>query len=153
MPQAPEELALNDAMTKLETALLTPLVSGELDTWVETVLQAADDLGPLLRQYADVVTHPQYAQIGSADPELLTHVQQLTAEDAKLALEYEAFRRSLDEIVKRVPLVGKHESKVKERRAQIEAEGVAMILHIRKQQAGASTWLSEAFYRDRGQGD
>ncbi len=36
---------------------------------------------------------------------------------------------------------------------QVEVTGIALVLSIKKQQAAAATWLSEAHFRDRGVGD
>jgi hypothetical protein len=49
--------------------------------------------------------------------------------------------------------VQKNEGKLANLRQRVEEEGTALILSIKKQQAVASTWHSEAHFRDRGVGD
>lgn len=144
------EPVVNEAMTKLETALLTPLVSGELDSWVQDVREAGVELGPALREFLETVLHAQYVQIAKTDEELLSRVEQMIEEDKNLLGEYDGFLVEVETLAARVPSVEKDELKVTDRRAHLETRGNALILRIRKQRAVASTWLSEAFYRDRG---
>lgn len=147
------ELVVNEAMTKLETALLTPLVSGELESWVKEVREAAAALGAPLRDYLETVLHAQYVQIAKTDEELLPRVEQMIEEDKNLLAEYQGFLAELETLTTRVPSAEKDELKVTDHRAHVETRGNALILRIRKQRAVASTWLSEAFYRDRGSVD
>ena len=144
------EPVVNEAMTKLETALLTPLVSGELESWVQDVRAAGVELGPALREFLETVLHAQYVQIAKTDEELLSRVEQMIEEDKNLLGEYDGFLVEVETLAARVPSVEKDELKVTDRRAHLETRGNALILRIRKQRAVASTWLSEAFYRDRG---
>ncbi|MGI8980299.1 MAG: hypothetical protein ACR2FY_13820 [Pirellulaceae bacterium] len=144
------ELVVNEAMTRLETALLTPLVSGELESWVGEVREAAADLGTPLHDYVETVLHAQYIQIAKTDEELLSRVEKMIEEDKNLLGEYDGFLAELATLTARVPSAEKDELKVTDHRAHVETRGNALILRIRKQRAVASAWLSEAFYRDRG---
>jgi hypothetical protein len=82
---------LNETLETLETALLTPVVSGELEAWARTVQQAAAMLEKRLPPYLRSVLHPEYAEIARSDAELLPRVEQLIAEDQNLLLEQSAF--------------------------------------------------------------
>src|SRR6478609_5619162 len=82
---------LNDALTKLESAVLAPVVSGELESWARTAQEATNGLSQRLPSYLNAVLHPQYAEIAKSDSELLTRVQQLIAEDQNLVLEQAKF--------------------------------------------------------------
>jgi hypothetical protein len=144
------EPAIVEALNQLETTLLTPLVSGELDDWVQQVRAATLALGTRLREFIESVLHAQYVQIAKADVELLSRVEQMMEQDKILLAEYDGFLAELDALTARVPSAEKDELKIAEHRAHIEARGTALVLAIKKQRATASTWLSEAFYRDRG---
>src|SRR5262245_40804400 len=100
---------LNDALTHLETALITPVVSGELESWARTAHEAADKLSATLPSYLKNVLHSQYAEIARSDPELLPRVEQLIAEDQNLVLEQDAFRTRFGEFVKRATHIKKDE--------------------------------------------
>jgi len=144
------EPVINEALTRLENALLSPLVSGELNSWVQAVRVATLELGAHLKEYIETVLHEQYQQIARTDEELLSNVEQMIEEDKNLLAEYEAFLHELDLLVARVPGAKRDEGKTADHRAHLEARGTALVLRIKKQKAAAATWLSEAFYRDRG---
>lgn len=145
-----QESTLNEAMSSLETALLSPHVSGELKNWVHAVHKASSQLAEHLRPYIETILHTQYKEIARTDPELLSRVEQMIEADRGLLEEFSAFETDLANLESRVPGAEKDEGKVSEHRDRLEKNGTALVLHIKKQQLAASTWLAEAFYRDRG---
>jgi len=144
---------LNETLARLESALLTPVVSGELASWANTVQEATEQLSQRLPGYLKTVLHPQYAEIAKSDPELLTRIEQLIAEDQNVVLEQEAFRSQLSDFVKRTAEVQKDEVRLAADRAKLEQDGIALVLRVKRQRVAADTWLAEATYRDRGPGD
>ncbi len=153
--EAAQQLAseLNDALAKLETALLSPAVSGELESWVRNVQEMSRDLAARLPAYLKSVLHPQYAQIAKDDAELLSRVEQLIAEDQNVLVEQEDFRRRVSDFAKQASQIKKDEAQIANERAKLEQEGIDLVLRIKRQRAAADTWLGEANYRDRGTGD
>jgi hypothetical protein len=150
MDPAQSAADLNTALTTLETALLTPVVSGELESWATTAQQAAIELDRRLPPYLRSVLHPQYAEIARSDAELLPRVEQLIAEDQNLLLEQSAFCDRINAFAQRAAQVKRDEAQVANERTQLEQEGIGLIVRIKKQRAAADTWLAEANYRDRG---
>jgi hypothetical protein len=150
MKPSAEETALGDALSRLERALLTPVISGELESWVRTVQEATAALAEPLQQYVQKILHAQYAEIAKNDPEMLPRVEQLISTDKSLLEGYQHFLAKVADLVHRAPAAKKDENKVSGPLADVEKEGTALILGIRKQQAAASAWLDEALYRDRG---
>ncbi|HZL89933.1 MAG TPA: hypothetical protein VFB96_16315 [Pirellulaceae bacterium] len=142
--------ALSEALTRLETGLMTPVVSGELASWVHAAQKAAKEMGAQLNEYLGSTQRRQYRQIATSDPELLNRVQQLESEDQELLAEYEKLAKKLDDLSQMVSAADKHESRAEEQRADFEKQGLTLILRIRKHQVATDTWLSEAVYRDRG---
>jgi hypothetical protein len=141
---------LNDALASLETALLTPVVSGELESWAKTVEEAAAALAKQLPEFYKSVLHPQYAQIAKTDAELLTRVEQLIAEDQNVLLEQDAFQSRTKDFANKASQIKKDEGQIAADRAKLEQEGIDLVLRIKRQRAAADTWLGEANYRDRG---
>lgn len=137
----------------MEAALLTPLVSGELLSWVETVLSAAATFGTDWTRYVRTTLHPMYKEIAKTDNDLLTKVEQMTRTDHELFEHVAAFQEHLAGMMHLAEVAGLEEVRVEERRQSIENEGMELILRIKKQQAASGTWLAEAQYRDRGVGD
>jgi len=147
---AQQAAELNEALANLETALLTPVVSGELASWAHAAQEAMDALSQRLPSYLKSVLHPQFAEIAKSDPELLTKIEQLIAEDQNVVLELDALRSRLNEFVKRVAEIQKDEARLASERAKVEQDGIALIVRIKRQRVAADTWLTEATYRDRG---
>ena len=147
---APAESELNEALNKLETALLTPVIAGELEGWARTAQESTALLAEKLPTFLKSVLHPQYAEIAKSDAELLPRVQQLVAEDEKVALQQDAFHTQLNEFIKLATQAKKDEARVSTARLKLEQEGLNLVLQIKRQRAAASTWLAEATYRDRG---
>jgi hypothetical protein len=150
---AQSEGELNDALSKLETALISPVVAGELESWARAAQDATTLLVERLPAFLKSVLHPQYAEIAKSDAELLPKVEQLVAEDQKVALEQDAFRTHLNDFAKLASQIKKDEARVSAERTKLEQEGLDLILRIKRQRAAASTWLAEANYRDRGTKD
>src|SRR5436190_9827441 len=128
---------LNDALTKLESALLAPVVSGELESWARTVQEATSGLSQHLPSYLNAVLHPQYAEIAKSDSELLTRVQQLIAEDQNLILEQDKFDKRVNDFVKRASQIKKDEAQTANERTKVEQDGIALVLRIKRQKAAA----------------
>ena len=147
------EQTLADTMARLEQALLTPAIAGELPSWVHTVQDAAATLAVELASYLHTVLHVQYNEIARTDPEMSAHVEKLLAGDQQLLEQMTRFHEDLHCLADAAEHVQKNEGKLAGQRQQVEDEGLALILSIKKQQAVATAWLAEAHYRDRGVGD
>jgi hypothetical protein len=115
---------LNDALAKLETALLGPVVSGELESWARTVEETTAALSARLPEYVNAVLHPQYAEIAKTDAELYTRVEQLIAEDQNLVLEQHAFEKRVREFAQRAAEIKKDEAQATAERSKLEQDGI-----------------------------
>jgi hypothetical protein len=141
---------LNDALAKLETALLSPVASGELESWARAAQEATEELSQRLPCFLKSVLHPEYAEIAKSDPELLSKVEKLIAEDQNVVLEQDTFRTRMNDFARRASQIKKDEGQVTTERTKLEQEGLGLILRIKRQRVAADTWLAEANYRDRG---
>jgi hypothetical protein len=146
---APQQ-ALQDTMTRLEAALLAPVVSGELPAWVGSVEEAASTFAVDWTRQLHSVQHVQYREIAESDPELLAEVEKMIAADEELLESFARFHEQLHGFRKEADKIGWQETKLAGRRKQLEESGTQLVLNIKKQQAAAGTWLTEALYRDRG---
>jgi len=148
-----EDKDLKDALAKLETAILTPVVSGELTEWVRVATLASNDMRNQLQHYREGVLEPQCAVISETDPDLLPRVQELKREDDAISKELAEFRDNLASLTYRAADVETDESKVNNHRSTVETQGLAFVVHVRRELAAAATWFNEALFRDRGTGD
>ena len=149
MIQNEQELQLKEIIDNLERALLTPVVAGELVGWVSTVQDAADDLDEAIHPFLNVL-HTEYKEIAKSDSEMLSRVEQLMDGEKKMLSMLEEFRRDLHILATRAPEVYSDEAKAADERMKVEKQGIRLLTQIKRQQAGVSTWLAEAVYRDRG---
>jgi len=147
------EQTLQDTMAKLEAALLAPVVSGEMESWVLAVQQAAATFAMDWTTHLRTVLHVQYEQIANADSELSSCVEKMIQTDHELLEELACFHEKLHNLQQAAIHVDWQEGKLAAQRQNIEQAGIGLILRIRKQQSAAATWLTEAVYRDRGVGD
>jgi hypothetical protein len=153
MTVTPVEHALQETMHRFESALLTPVVGGELQSWITGVREAAATFGLDWTRYLRSILHVQYDEITKVDPELLHQVDQMVEEDELLLEAYAKFHESLQELAARASKVASHESRLEATREELERTGIDLVVRIKKQQAAAATWLCEAHYRDRGVAD
>jgi hypothetical protein len=147
------EAALNEALTDLEAALLTPLVPGELGNWVQTSWQATTHLRGEIDRYFSIVLHGQYRQIAETDSDLLSRVQRMKDEEMKLLADFAIFYGDVEALAQQATQVASDESKARESRTNVEVVGCALVQQVKKQISAANTWLNEAINRDRGVGD
>ncbi len=141
---------MHQSMQHLEKALLSPVVSGELTEWVETVAQALREFGPAWVENIKNVVRPQYKQIARTDEDLLPRVEQMIQEEHQLQEDLVEFENMLSDLATRAEDVDNDELKAMNHKTRVERDGVALLIRIKKQEAAASTWLQEALYRDRG---
>ena len=149
---APEH-TLQETMTKLEAALLAPVVSGEMKSWVHNVQQAAATFAMDWARELHTVLHVQYEQIANTDSELSSCVEKMIQADHELLEELARFHEKLHDLQGAAEHVDWQETKLAAQRKDIEQFGISLIVRIKKQQSAATTWLAEAMYRDRGVGN
>jgi len=145
-----EQQTLQDTMQRLEMAILAPVVSGELPAWIRNVEESAATFAVDWTRQLHSVMHVQYREIAKSDAELLPMVDKMIETDQQLQESFARFHEELHELSRQGAEVGWQETKLAGRCKAIEERGTRLILQIKKQQAAAATWLSEAVYRDRG---
>jgi uncharacterized membrane protein YccC len=136
----------------LEAALESPLVPGELDTWLETVEQAFQQAEGELRERLSNEHRRQLKQVQKQDAELSTRVEELGETDQELLDRLEHLGRHLRALRERGD--GDGETQRVDRSAErLSEEGLKFVIDVRKQEAAINTWFLEAFQRDRGVAD
>ena len=153
MSTVASEQTLEETLSKVEMALLSPVVSGELKSWIANVQQAGATFAVDWTGYLNTLLHVQYAEIGENDPELLPVVQKMIETERRLLEDLARFHERLHELAKRAADVKWQESKLAAEQQKVADAGLALILEVKKQRAAAATWLAEAVYRDRGSVD
>ncbi len=150
---ADAEAAFKSSLDEFERALLHPLISGELSTWVQDIQhdwsEAASHIHYQLKHQ-----HPrQYEEIAQQDPELLSRIDLLKAEDAAIEEHREKISQAVARVAEHVPKLEPDEAKAEKHTKPLVDDGMAFVARVRKQVVAVQTWYIEAFNRDRGAGD
>jgi hypothetical protein len=140
-------------MHRLEEALLTPAIAGEMPGWISSVEQAAATLTVDWTTHLHSVSHVQYREIAASDPEQLPRIEKMIETEEQLLGELTRFHEELHTLAGQATEVGWHESKLAGRRQHMEEAGLHLLQQIKKQKLAGETWLAEALYRDRGTQD
>lgn len=144
---------LEQKLKRLATSLQTPVVPGELESWVGTVRDAANLAAEALQHQIASVHPSEFAQIVKEDPELFRQVEQMKDADRDSSARMNSFRARIGQLAKEAPRGEPNELKLKEQLAEVIDQGLALVLHVQKQEIARRTWLQEAFNRERGVGD
>lgn len=152
-PDTTYERDLKAAIEGVETCLLTPLVSGELEAWSQGLQQNWARLMLELERHVLGMHRQQFKNIASQDTGLLNRVAQLASEDSAIMGEAEVLGRLIAKLaIEGDPLEPK-EIKAREDVKEVAERGISLLTRIRAQEVAIAVWLSEALNRDDGVGD
>lgn len=143
---------LKPAIEKLETCLVTPVVPGELPSWTANARSAFDEV---IKQWQGrrAAEDKNLQEIGEQDSELLYRVEQLKAEREEVWRHAQELGEALHSMEHRAEAVEPDELRAEKLHEDTKARGLDFVLRLRALDAALTTWLLEAFQRDRGVGD
>jgi len=144
---------LREELERLETALGTPAVPGELANWATMIRKSFDGAcGAIVSQIQSV--HPeQIEEIEGQDPELLARTKQLREDDQSNQEWCHRLSQAFADFETKAKRAGADEKQVMEQQQSLLEEGLKFVTHVRKQETAIRSWLQEAFQRDTGLGD
>ena len=141
---------LKTVLTTFETNLLTPSVSGELESWLEGVQKSWEEASTQIHFHVKHLHPRQYDEISKQDSELLPRIEQLQAEDEAIEQQREQLSQSIGRVGQHVPKMEPDEEKAQKYTKSIVDQGNAFLTQVRKQEVAVQTWYVEAFNRDGG---
>jgi hypothetical protein len=144
---------LRESLDKLEVALTTPIIAGELADWLLELRTLWEDASAQLHAALERDHPRQHQQISKEDQEMFATVEKLQAEDAAIAEESECFGRLLARVAEHAPKFERDEEKIRSHTDALLNTGLALVVRIKKQEVALQTWFIESFTRDRGTGD
>jgi len=153
MSASPNDQEFLAAVKSLETCLMTPRISGELERWVDAVESAINCVGTALVRQINQEHRAEFRQITSDDPELHSRVERLKSGDTHSLEQDRSLRDRIHSVKKNVLRIEPDEGRLEPALVEFCADGLAYVLHLRKQEVAIETWLQESFSRDRGTGD
>jgi hypothetical protein len=144
---------LTDPLRRLETALDTPPVPGELRAWATTLRQTFDETTREILRQIDTVHPAQFQEIDDQNPELLARVEHLRDEDRKNQDYCRSLAAQFAELEANAIRAGADEKQVIDQQQKLVDEGLRFVMNVRRQETAIRTWTEEAFDRDTGVGD
>lgn len=144
------EAAFKTAVDGFERALVSPILSGDLASWLDEVEETWREASSQIHFQTKHLHPRQFEEIAQQDPELLPRIDLLKAEDAAIEAEREKFNQCLGRLAQHFPKLEPDEDKAKKHTVTLIDEGVAFITRIRKQVVAVQIWYIEAFNRDGG---
>ena len=141
---------LKIALTNFETSLVTPIVSGELATWIEAVQNGWSEASAQIHYHIKHLHPRQYDEISKQDPELLPRIELLKAEDEAIEQQREQFSSVVSRVSQHAPKLEPDEEKAQKYTKTLADDGTAFLGRVRKQEVAVQTWYVEAFNRDGG---
>lgn len=148
-----ENDTLGQALQKFEKNLETPIVPGELSTWVSYLRASCDAVGRLLHAMLTNSHEERFRQIQEQDPELSARVKQLRNEDQQLLQDFESVAHRISALDQKTADQLANRPQSEKQLAELIESGLAFVIRVRTQEVAISTWHMEAFQRDRGLGD
>lgn len=151
--QARSVEAFEESLKRFETALEAPIVPGELEQWTNGIRETAQTLSEKLRRHLETVHEQECQEIVKEDPEMYRHVKQLKQAGQESMQRMDAFLEHARKLGRRAPRQEPEEVPIQQELSRLSNEGLALVIHIRKQEIARRTWLQEAFNRVRGDMD
>jgi hypothetical protein len=144
---------LREELERLETALDSPPVPGELINWAAMVRKSFDGAcGAIVSQIQSV--HPeQIEEIEGQDPELLARTKQLREDDQSNQEWCHRLSQAFADFETKAKRAGADEKQVMDQQQTLLEDALKFVTHVRKQETAIRSWLQEAFQRDTGMGD
>jgi predicted nuclease with TOPRIM domain len=138
---------LRESLTHFESSLQTPIVSGELATWLEDARQAFERvremLGESCQRYTEMLN-----SILHHDTELLGRVEELRQLDARVTSQLNVLQHKFEQLCERAKAVEPDELKLEKQVRDAINQGLTFVLAARKLDTGVTTWHAEATKHD-----
>jgi len=144
------EREFRSVIERFETAANTPLVSGEMEQWLDALDDALTQAQAAVDENILQMHGPQLASIRREDQELLRQVEVLQREDTEIAEAVRAIRARVPVLKAMVERIEPDEKRAETAVADLCDQAAQLVARIRKQETALRTWLQEAFTRDRG---
>lgn len=151
--QQPSENEFLSALDRLERSLETPIIPGELPTWLRTVRNLFAEVDSKYELEIEEIHSQILQQIARQDPELVARVEQLQGQDEELMTQWRALQGKSRRLRNDVEQIEPHESAFEDRVEKFRDEALGFVIEARKQEAALTAWYAEALQRDRGVAD
>ena len=146
----PDKNDFRDGLQSLETFLETPRVSGQLERWIADVQSNVELIDSLLPKQIERHHAARLRQIAAEEPELNAEVERIKSGDDETRAQFDKLRERTCRLTKKATRIEPDESRLEEQLSDLTTQGLAFIIHARKQEIAIETWQHEAVYRETG---
>lgn len=144
---------LEGALRRLEIALETPVIPGEMADWCMEAVKACREVGGEFDVTVEGRHKGLLQEMMNYDPEQAPRIQQLKETDEELRERTNKFEHRLCKLCNATELAGADEVRVLDQVEETIKIGLELVIDFRKQELAISTWHGEALKRDRGVAD
>ncbi|MGE0758573.1 MAG: hypothetical protein AB7O38_16215 [Pirellulaceae bacterium] len=144
------ESKLRESLMRFETCVQTPIISGELTSWLQDAQTACAEVRACVQQEAEGPHAEMLRKMKQQDPEMGSRVEQLREEERELQDQSARLQVKLDQLIERARAVEPDELKLDQPIEEFIEASLAFVLAARKHDTAMTTWHNEAFNRDRG---
>jgi hypothetical protein len=144
---------LREELERLEAALDTPSVPGEMSSWAAMVHKSFDAACRLITNQIEHVHPDQFSEIDTQDAELMARTKQMREEDQCHQEWCRRLSAAFTDFEAKAARAGADEKQVTEQQQALLEDALRFVTHVRKQEVAIRSWLQEAFERDTGTGD
>ncbi|HUE13078.1 MAG TPA: hypothetical protein VMR25_02835 [Planctomycetaceae bacterium] len=144
---------LREDLERLEAALDTPSVPGEMSGWASMVRKSFDVAARVILSQIESVHPGQLGEIDGQDAELMARTKQMREEDGCHQEWCRRLSGAFAEFEAKTARAGADEKQVVDAQQALLEEGLRFVTHVRKQETAIRSWLQESFARDTGVGD
>jgi len=144
---------LTDPLRRLETALDTPPVPGELRGWAATLRKTFAETTHEILEHIEHVHPEQFEEIEQQNSELLARVHGLREEDHKNREWCRSLESQFADLEANAVRAGADEKQAMDQQQKLVEEGLRFVMNVRRQEMAIRTWIEEAFDRDTGLAD
>jgi hypothetical protein len=148
-----DEAVLREKLATCEQSLETPLVSGEMLSWLKAIERSLAEVDDAFRLRADRVHALLYREIAAQDPDLLSRVQDMQREEADLKTQLAVARSFFADARARCKEPAEAAASPDGGPMAEVKQTIELIIRIRTLLTALATWHDEALFRDRGVGD
>jgi hypothetical protein len=141
---------LRIVLADFETALETPIISGDLAAWIDELQQAWEEASAQVHYHVKHLHPRQFDEMAKQDSELLPRIDLLKGEDKAIETQREQISHAIRRVAEHAPRLEPDEEKAQQHTKTLIDDAMAFLARVRKQEVAVQTWYVEAFDRDSG---
>ena len=147
------ESGLTKALAQLESCLETPVVPGELVSWLRAAQLPMRTCVTLFEREVEEAHCDLLDKIERNDLGLAHRVKNMRREDENLISSWQAMESDLEEFCEVAVETEPNEARLSDSLNRFTLRAIGLVIKTRRQESALTTWYLESLQRDRGTAD